>query len=66
MEKIVKWRRSGMVSSKPSSHSDIVWINKNVIEKLLEWELIKEPEKIGRSRYVRISENGKMLLDYGL
>ena len=66
LEKIVKWRRSGMVSSKPSSHSDIVWINKNVIEKLLEWELIKEPEKIGRSRYVRISENGKMLLDYGL
>ena len=69
LEKIVEWRKSGMVSSKPPNnkdHSDIVWINKNVIEKLLEWELIQKPEKIGRSRYVRISENGKMLLDYGL
>ena len=70
LKKIVEWRKSGRVSFKsPSSHSDhsdIVWINKNVIEKLLEWELIQKPEKIGRSRYVRISENGKMLLDYGL
>ena len=66
LEKIVKWRRSGMVSPNSSNHSDIVWINKNVIEKLLEWELIKEPEKIGRSRYVKISENGRMILDYGL
>ncbi len=66
LKKIIKWRRSGMVLSKSSNHSDIVWINKNVIEKLLEWGLVKEPEKIGRSRYVKISENGKMLLDYGL
>ena len=70
LKKIVEWRKSGRVSFKsPSSHSDhsdIVWINKNVIEKLLEWELIQKPEKIGRAKYVRISENGKMLLDYGL
>jgi hypothetical protein len=64
LEKVIKWRKNSMVSSKSSSHNDLVWINKNVVEKLLEWELIKEPEKIGRSKYIKISEKGKMLLDY--
>jgi hypothetical protein len=65
LEKIVKWRRSGMVSSKSSSHSDIVWINKNVIEKLLEWELIKEPEKIvcWNVKYLVLLKNKKVKKD---
>ncbi|WP_423792693.1 DUF6293 family protein [Methanocaldococcus indicus] len=61
VKKIIEWRRHSRESF--SEHSDLVWINKNVVEKLLEWELI-EVEKIGRNKYVKISDKGKMLLNY--
>ncbi|MCQ6253571.1 HFX_2341 family transcriptional regulator domain-containing protein [Methanocaldococcus sp.] len=64
LKKIVEWRNKSKVSKKTTSQNDIVWINKNVVEKLLELELIEKPERIGRSRYIKISEKGKMLLNY--
>ncbi|NPA62822.1 MAG: hypothetical protein GXN95_04640 [Methanococci archaeon] len=66
LKKIIAWRNSCRDSTKSTStrQSDLVWINKNVVEKLLESELIKKPERIGRSKYIRISEKGKMLLNY--
>jgi len=64
LKKIINWRNSCRDSVSSTGHSDLVWINKNVVSKLLEWGLIEKPEKIGKSRYVRISEKGKMLLNY--
>jgi hypothetical protein len=64
LKKIVVWRKKSRISNNSSGQSDLVWVNKNVVEKLLELELIEKPEKIGKSKYVRISEKGKMLLNY--
>ena len=64
LKKIIAWRKSCRDSVSSSGHSDLVWVNKNVVEKLLELELIEKPEKRGRSKYIRISEKGKMLLNY--
>ncbi|XRO75267.1 DUF6293 family protein [Methanocaldococcus sp. 28A] len=64
LKKIINWRKISKSSNKSSKHNNLVWINKNVVEKLLELELIEKPEKIGRSRYIKISDKGKMLLNY--
>ncbi|ADC69214.1 conserved hypothetical protein [Methanocaldococcus sp. FS406-22] len=64
LKKIIDWRKKCRSSVNSTKQSDLVWINKNVVEKLLELELIEKPEKIGKSKYVRISEKGKMLLNY--
>ncbi|XRP97135.1 DUF6293 family protein [Methanocaldococcus sp. 16A] len=64
LKKIINWRKISKSSNKSSKHNNLVWINKNVVEKLLELELIEKPEKIGRSKYVKISEKGKILLNY--
>jgi hypothetical protein len=64
LKKIINWRKKSMDSNNSTKQSDLVWISKNVVEKLLELELIEKPEKIGRSKYIRISEKGKMLLNY--
>jgi len=64
LKKIITWRKKCRSSVSSTGQSDLVWVNKNVVEKLLELELIEKPEKIGKSKYIRISEKGKMLLNY--
>jgi len=64
LKKIIAWRKKCRSSINSTGQSDLVWVNKNVVEKLLELELIEKPERIGRSKYIRISEKGKMLLNY--
>ncbi|EHP85981.1 HFX_2341 family transcriptional regulator domain-containing protein [Methanotorris formicicus] len=64
LKKLMNWRKKSMDSNNSTKQSDLVWISKNVVEKLLEWELIEKPEKIGRSKYIKINEKGKMLLNY--
>ncbi len=63
LNKIVNWRNRTKFSENKTPQSDLVWVNKNVIEKLKEFELIVD-EKIGRSRYIKVNEKGKMLLNY--
>ncbi len=62
--KLINWRQGGKDKEKTTKQSDFVWINQNVVKKLLEWGLINEPIKRGRYRYITISEKGKKLLMY--
>ncbi len=64
IKKLIKWRHDGKDKEKTTKQSDFVWINQNVVKKLLEWGLINEPIKRGRYRYITISEKGKKLLMY--
>ncbi len=64
IKKLIKWRHGGKDKEKTTKQSDFVWINQNVVKKLLEWGLINEPIKRGRYRYITISEKGKKLLMY--
>ena len=64
IRKLINWRQSGKDKEKTTKQSDFVWINQNVVKKLLEWGLINEPIKRGRYRYITISEKGKKLLMY--
>ena len=64
IKKLINWRQSGKDKEKTTKQSDFVWINQNVVKKLLEWGLINEPVKRGRYRYITISEKGEKLLMY--
>ena len=64
LRKLINWRQGGKIKKKTTKQSDFVWINQNVVKKLLEWGLISEPIKRGRYRYITISEKGKKLLMY--